>query len=278
MAFSVTDHYENFPVGSLLLPRRYRPPIAAVYAFARSADDLADEGDAAPEVRLAALADYRRELAAIADGAPPGSPLFARLGEAVRSYRLPVPLLAALLDAFSQDVVKTRYANFAELLDYCRRSANPIGRLLLHLFGKAEEPCLAWSDAICSALQISNFLQDVAVDWDKGRVYLPQQDLAAFGVAESHIADRRADQRWERMMAFQTARARRMLESGAPLGQALAGRPGMEIRAVIAGGTTILNKIDAARGDVFRHRPQLGRRDWLAIVSRALVAPPTIRR
>jgi len=268
------DHYENFPVASWLLPAAVRAPIEAIYGFARGADDVADEGDARDAERLAALDRYLEALDAIDAGRDPGA-RFERIARAVREFGLPTPLLADLVDAFKQDVVKKRYATFDELMDYSRRSANPVGRLVLHVFSRAEprfldERYAAQSDRICSSLQFINFWQDVAIDWAKGRVYIPQEDLERHGVAEKAIAEGRADGRWAALMAFECARARRLLLEGAPLGDALPGRLGLEIRATLHGGIAILDKIDAARGDVFRHRPALARLDWIRIVARAL--------
>lgn len=285
------DHYENFPVASWLLPAPLREPVEAIYGFARGADDVADEGDAAAPERLAGLARYERALDAIAAGADPGAE-FARIAAAVARYGLPLSLLRHLLDAFRQDVTTKRYGTFAEVMDYARRSANPVGRLLLHLFdrvgaegaaappgGWARSPFLEQSDAICSALQLVNFWQDVAPDWRKDRVYIPGEDLARFGVAEAQIAEGRADERWARLMAFECDRARAMLAAGAPLGSALPGRIGLEIRATVEGGLAILDRIDAVRGDVFRHRPTLRKRDWMRMLLRAAtksgVTPPT---
>ena len=187
------DHYENFPVASFLLPAHLREPVEAIYAFARSADDIADEGDAQPIVRLARLNDYRRALHAIEQNKafddPTLAPVFDRLGHNIRQFELPVGLFRDLLDAFSQDVGKTRYADFAELSDYCRRSANPVGRLMLHLYRANTPENLAMSDRICTSLQLINFWQDVAVDWQKQRIYLPQADMERFGVDEACIAD-----------------------------------------------------------------------------------------
>ena len=277
-------HYENFPVASWLLPARARPPIEAIYAFARGADDIADEGDVPDSQRLAGLDRYARALDAIAAGRE-AEPEFARIARAVRDEELPVPLLRDLIDAFRQDVVKKRYATFAELMDYARRSANPVGRLVLHVFEKTGDrppvprrgtgglsPVL--SDNICSALQLVNFWQDVAIDWTKGRVYIPQEDLARFGVEERTIAEGVADAKWAALMRFECARARGMLVEGAPLGLALPGRLGLEIRATVHGGLAILDRIDAARGDVFRHRPMLTKFDWMKIVFRALGRSP----
>ena len=254
-----------------------REPIEAIYGFARGADDIADEGDADDAERLAALERHLEALRAIEGGREP-APRFERIARAVREHALPTALLADLVDAFMQDVVKKRYASFAELMDYARRSANPVGRLVLHVFSRADarfahERFAAQSDRICSALQLVNFWQDVAIDWAKGRVYLPQEDLARFGVGEVSIACGIADGRWAALMACECARARAMLVEGAPLGAALPGRLGIEIRATIHGGLAILDRIDAARGDVFRHRPVLGKLDWIRIVARALASP-----
>jgi phytoene synthase len=262
-------HYENFPVASLLLPRRLRPAVAAIYWFARTADDFADEGERLPAERLAQLDAYRTELARIAAGGVPQSPRFVELAAVIRRYGLPVQPFGDLLDAFSQDVLKQRYRTFDEVLDYCRRSANPVGRLMLRLYGAAAPGDVARSDAICTALQLVNFWQDVALDWRKGRIYLPQDEMARFGVSETHLAEARADDAWQRLMAFQTARARALLESGAPLARALPGRIGWELRMVVQGGLRILERIDRVRGDVFRRRPVLRAPDWPLMLWRA---------
>jgi squalene synthase HpnC len=267
------DHYENFPVASWVMPARLRRPVELVYAFARSADDIADEGDAPAEERLRALGAYRAELDRIDAGQPALTPLFRDLAPMIAAHRLPVGLFRDLLDAFAQDVVKTRYASFDEVLDYSRRSADPVGRLLLHLFERTEPPMPAWSDSICSALQLINFLQDVAIDWQKGRVYLAQDELAAAGLDESWIAEGRVDDRWRAFMSAQVGRAGAMLESGAPLARALPGRVGLELRMIVSGGLRIVQRLQRARGDVFRQRPVLGTTDWLAIVGRTLWFP-----
>ena len=263
-------HYENFPVASLLLPPALREPVAVIYRFARSADDIADEGELPAAERLAQLDAYREELSRIERGAAPGSPLFADVARVVRSHELPVPLLRDLLDAFSQDVRKQRYADFGELLDYCRRSANPVGRLLLHLFHAASDENLRDSDAVCSALQLANFWQDVAIDYAKGRIYLPLEEMARFGVSEAHILEQRCDDAWRDLLGFQIERTRAMLEFGAPLGARLPGRIGLEIRVTVQGGLRILEKIAAADADMFRRRPTLKWYDWPLVLLRAL--------
>jgi squalene synthase HpnC len=267
------DHYENFPVASVLLPRHLREPVEAIYAFARSADDIADEGVATAEERLASLDRYRAQLDMIASGKTPEDPMFARLAEAIRKHSLPLALFRDLLDAFSQDVVKTRYADFAEVLDYCRRSANPVGRLLLHLYGKASDKNLARSDDICSSLQLINFWQDVAVDWRKDRVYLPQDSLLRYGVTEQQIAAGTVEGGWKSLMRFETQRAREMMLRGAPLVHGLPGRIGWELRLIVQGGLRILERIEAVDYDVFRARPELGKGDWLLMGMRALRMP-----
>lgn len=265
------DHYENFPVASWLLPARLRAPIEAIYGFARGADDIADEGDASAAQRLEGLGRYGRALDAIERGETPAETPFAGLAAAVRAHGLPIALLRDLLDAFAQDVTRQRYRTYGELLDYSRRSANPIGRLVLHCMGSNQDPdFLRHSDAICSALQLTNFWQDVAVDWRKGRVYIPGEDMQRFGVDEEDIARARADERWRALMAFECDRTRALLVSGWPLARALPGRLGLEIRATVHGSATILDKIDAVGGDVFRHRPTLGKWDWARMVTTAL--------
>jgi phytoene synthase len=264
------DHYENFPVASVLLPPAQRAPIEVIYRFARSADDFADEGDDPPAARLEKLDAYRAELDRLERGEAPATPLFADVSRIVREHALPIQLFRDLLDAFSQDVVKTRYADFADLLDYCRRSANPVGRLLLHLFRMTDERSLARSDAICSALQLVNFWQDAAVDWAKDRIYLPQDEMRRFGVGEAHLAERRCDDAWRALLAFQVERARRMLLEGWPLGRALPGRMGLEIRTTVRGGLRILEKLEAVGYDVFRRRPVLTWLDWPLLLVKAI--------
>lgn len=263
------QHYENFPVASPLLPPAMRAPVRVIYAFARSADDLADEGEATPEERIAALAAYERELDLIDQGQPPDTELFHRVATTLRAHHLDTRLLRDLLSAFRQDVRQTRYQSFASLLDYCTRSANPVGRMMLALAGEQSADLLKKSDAICSALQIINFLQDVAIDWQKSRVYLPQEDLQRFGVTEVHIASADTSERWCDLMKFEVARTRSMMHEGAPLALEIGGRLGWELRLIVQGGLRILEKIESVNYDVFRHRPTLGATDWMLMLWRA---------
>jgi len=271
------DHYENFPVASLLLPTRLRSAVKAIYRFARSADDLADEGNAPAEQRLQALAAYRAELhriglepsAARPDPRPELAPVFGPLAQAIAAHQLPIAPFYDLLSAFEQDVTVQRYESYDELLDYCSRSANPVGRLMLHLYGAAMPDNLRQADAICTGLQLTNFWQDVRLDWNKGRVYLPQQELRRHGLSDEDIARRIPTAAWTAMMRAQTDKARGLLLAGAPLAGTLAGRIGLELRLVVQGGLRILERIDAVSGDVFLNRPVLGPKDWAVMFWRA---------
>ena len=264
------QHYENFPVASILLPRHLRYPVRLIYAFARQADDFADEGQDVPEARLEKLEQFRAELKRIERGEPGEQALFRDLAQVIQAHQLPIHYFHDLLDAFSQDVTKTRYANFGEVMDYCRRSANPIGRLLLHLYRTTDARQLALSDGICSALQIINFLQDIAIDYHKGRIYLPQDELAQYGITEQQLARGEMSGLWWPLMQFQIERTRKLLQAGAPLGKQLPGRIGLEMRLIIMGGERILKKLHAAHGDVFHARPVLKPADWLYMLYRAV--------
>jgi len=265
-------HYENFPVASVLLPARLRRPVAVIYRFARSADDFADEGELAGPARLALLDGYRAELDRIKTGSALLAPLFRELRDVVAAHRLPLAPFYDLLDAFAQDVTKRRYASFAEVMDYCRRSADPVGRLMLHLYERYDERNAASSDSICSALQLINFWQDVEVDFRKNRIYLPQDEMQRFGVGEAQISAGDASGGWWDLMRFQIDRARSLLLAGAPLARRLPGRIGLEIRTVVQGGLRILEKLERVRGDVFRRRPVLRPLDWPLLLFRALLA------
>ncbi len=270
-------HYENFPVASWLCPPALRAPIAAIYGFARTADDLADEGDATPAERLAALAEYSTELHRVAAGHPPGArwaAVFGPLQGAIRDHALPVPLLTDLLSAFTQDIVRTAggltYADRDGLLDYCRRSANPVGRLLLHLYGIHDARALARSDAICTALQLINFWQDFSVDLPRGRHYLADADLARFGVERALLQRQPLDPRARALVADAAAWARALMDEGAPLVHQVPGRMGWELRLVVQGGLRILDKVEALRGESLVRRPVLGGWDWMRMMVRAV--------
>jgi len=274
------DHYENFPVASLLLPRRLRGPVADIYRYARAADDIADEGDASDATRLAGLAAFRAELHRI--GAEPGSapaaapelaPVFEPLARTIARHQLPITPFYDLLSAFEQDVTVKRYEDYDTLLDYCSRSANPVGRLMLHLYDAATPANLAQSDAICTGLQLVNFWQDVRVDWRKQRIYLPRQDMHRHGVGEDDLAACRLTPAWRALMAFQVERTRSLLHSGAALAHRLPGRIGLELRMVVQGGLRILERIEHCGYDVFMNRPQLGAKDWAIMLWRTFRAP-----
>jgi squalene synthase HpnC len=263
-------HYENFPVASILLPGRLRRPVGVIYAFARAADDFADEGDISDEARLALLDGFRKQLDRLDAHEQPETPLFHDVAEIVAQYQLPLRPFYDLLDAFSQDVTKKRYADFAEVMDYCRRSANPVGELLLHLYGAATPKNLAYSNAVCSSLQLINFLQDIAIDLkEKNRIYLPQDEMARYGIRESALASGMLFGRWNEFMLFQIERARKLLHSGTPLGRILPGRIGLELRMIILGGETILRKLHK-NTDVFHERPVIMAGDWVRMLYRAL--------
>lgn len=312
------DHYENFPVASILLPARLRPAVRDIYRFARSADDIADEGDASADERLRHLAAYRHALDKIdpAQSAPCQAQaggqdqnrkqgqnpqqdqsrkqdqnreqdqnqcrdeeirrIFVPLAQTIRRHDLPLQPFRDLLSAFEQDVTKTRYANDEELLDYCRRSANPVGRLMLCLYGADRPDALLQSDAICTGLQLTNFWQDVAIDWTKNRVYIPQDILHAHQLNESFIGANTGrssplpfNRQWNLLMQRQTRQASEFLRSGLPLCRTLGGRIGFELRLIIHGGLRILERLEALNYDVFHQRPTLGKRDWLRLLVRA---------
>ena len=276
------SHYENFPVASWLCPPQLRPAITAIYWFARTADDIADEGDASPQSRLDDLAAYRADLLATAKGEAPSprwAAVFTRLGPVITQFALPVPLLADLLSAFEQDVVKQRYASEAELLDYCARSANPVGRLLLHLYGVHDEASLQQSDCICSALQLINFWQDLSVDIPRGRIYLPADAWARHGVDEAQLLRLEGNSNTIDLIADCARGARAGMLKGSELpatvGRRLGGftgwRAALELRCVIQGGLRILDKIEAMNYAALTRRPTLGKGDALLIAWKALI-------
>ncbi|MEO8389801.1 MAG: squalene synthase HpnC [Polaromonas sp.] len=266
-------HYENFPVASLLCPPRLRPPIAAIYWFARTADDIADEGNAPPQTRLADLAAYRADLMATSTGLPPSprwAPVFAQLAPMMAEFQLPVNLLADLLSAFEQDAVKQRYADEAELVHYCNRSANPVGRLLLHLYDIHDPASLQMSDFICTALQLINFWQDLSVDIPRGRIYLPADAWARHGADEAQLLALDANPATINLIAACAHSARATMLKGSPLAKKIPGRGGWELRLVVQGGLRILDKIEAQGFNTLQRRPKLSPWDVVVMGWRAL--------
>jgi len=278
---AAVGHYENFPVASLLCPPALRPAVMAIYHFARTADDIADEGNASPTQRLAELAAYRLALAQRVGGAHPGEhapwpQVFGPLAKAIEQHHLPVQLLHDLISAFEQDVHHTanghRYADEAELLAYCRLSANPVGRLLLHLYDVHDETSLRQSDQICSALQLINFWQDISVDLPRGRIYLPTVALNHHGV---HLEDFTGasepgqQAKCQALVAELCGQARTLMNQGSPLALHVPGRAGWELRLVVQGGLRILDKIGAIDHRSWQTRPKLGKADVPLMLWRA---------
>jgi squalene synthase HpnC len=271
---SSVNHYENFPVASWLIPARFRPAIAAIYWFARSADDIADEGKALNSTRLAALGVYRQQLKIIEDGQMPENAQFANLAKVIRQYQLPIDEFKNLLSAFEQDCRKTRYKDWAELSWYCAHSANPVGRLVLSLFGYHELDQQRSSDQICTALQLINFLQDMRQDWQAGRLYVPMDELNAHDLDELQLNQamqlRHISPDLESVFELQHQRAQLLLEQGRDLLPHLSGRLAMEIRATVAGGQTILDYLALQQFSGIAGRPKLSRGDWLKIMFQAI--------
>ena len=268
------EHYENFPVASWLMPARMRPAVVAIYAFARTADDIADEGDAPPAERLEQLAALREDVARARAGAEPRAPVVAGLVPHVHRHGLDWSRFEALLSAFEQDVRTVRYADFDALRDYCRRSADPVGHLVLALAGRLDGQTRPLSDAICTALQLINFLQDAAIDWSRGRLYLTLDTLARHGATEADLDEAatrsRASPALRACIAAESARAGAWLARGAPLAAQVGGRLGWELRAVVSGGARVLARLAAGGHDPFANRPALGPRDALPLAAGVL--------
>ncbi len=272
------NHYENFPVASRLLPKVHRRAICAIYAFSRGADDFSDES-IFEGVRLKRLDEWKDLLLTCEEKST--HPVFIALGDTIRRWNLPVSLFCDLLTAFRRDVNVNRHRTFDDLLDYCRYSANPIGRLVLHLFGLFDPVLGKLSDSICTALQLTNFWQDIAIDLRKGRIYLPQADLQRFGVVEEHLDAGRVTPGFVQLMNFQINRTRSLFHKGLPLvsnpikgsclplPQSAYRRLSYELRLTYLGGIRILERIETQGYDVFKHRPTLSVRDKLTIVYRA---------
>ena len=264
------QHYENFPVASILLPGNIRSAVTVIYAFARTADDLADEGNSSAEQRTAALLQYEKQLSSCINGDPMDAPVFIALQDVLQRFQLSTEPFYDLLSAFMQDVSQIGYESFGELMDYCRRSANPVGRLLLELYGAATPKNIAYSDGICSALQLINFLQDIRQDYvENKRIYIPRQDMQKFRVTEMHIKANLSDASVKQLLDFQIERARKMLKAGAPLAKSLPGRLGLEMRLIIYGGTRILYRLHQQENNLFS-RPRLRLVDKAWIVWRCI--------
>jgi len=264
------NHYENFPVASYLLPKAVRPHIAAIYAFARSADDFADEGQRPNDERYRLLEDWRELLWRSAQTSQTHSPLFQALGHTIRVCNLQVSLLEDLLSAFRQDVATTRYASWADLLDYCRRSANPVGRLVLRVCGYGGTELESASDAVCTALQLTNFWQDLAIDYGRGRLYLPREEWEAVGATEDDLAAGRLSPAWRTAVSSAAARTRGLFGEGRLVCDLVQGRLRYELRVTWLGGMLILDRLEQAHYDVFTRRPTVGKADVPTLAWRAM--------
>ena len=263
------QHYENFPVASFILPRKIRSAVAVVYVFARRADDLADEGITSNEVRLKQLTEMEDNLQQVIDGSEPEDDLYLALSDVIKNFEIPTELFTDLISAFKQDVTKKRYQDFGEVMNYCRRSANPVGRLLLYLFNQADDKNLALSDGICSALQLINFYQDLSQDYEElQRIYIPEEDMQKFSVTEQHFKDKNNDSNMLRLMQYEYERAENLIRAGGWLGKRLKGRAGFEIRLIIAAGTRVLHKLKQ-QDDVFS-RPRLKTHDYIWVIWKAI--------
>jgi squalene synthase HpnC len=277
------EHYENFPVASLLLPASMRPHIAAIYAFARAADDFADEGNLPAADRLALLDDWGRRLTACVSGhaaeqpgplplapcplssVPEADAIFLALSHTIQARSLPIGLFEDLLSAFRQDVMTTRYDTWSEVMDYCRRSANPVGRLVLRVAGRADARLDEASDAVCTALQLTNFWQDLERDWQNGRLYVPREDRERFGAPERDLDARAMSPAWRAVMFEMAARTRALFDDGRAVADGLEGRLRYELRLTWLGGMRVLERLERSGFDVFTSRPTLGAADVPAL-------------
>jgi phytoene synthase len=267
------EHYENFPVASRLVPAALRPHVAAIYAFARGADDIADEPGPTATERLERLDEWAAHLRE-----SPRTDVFIALADTRERFDLPIDLFDDLLSAFKQDVQKTRYATWDEVLDYCRRSANPVGRLVLRLAGVRRADADAWSDAVCTALQLTNFWQDLAIDWGRGRLYVPGSVCAAAGAVTADLDRGAITPAWQQALGDCARVTEDLFRHGRPVCDVLNGRLRYELRATWLGGVRILERVRGVDFDVFRHRPTLGGRDLIVIAWEALTwraTPPS---
>jgi len=268
------SHYENFPVASRLLPAKLRPHVAAIYAFARTADDFADEPGRGVEERLRLLAEWKERLHSVPGSRlPDPDAIFLALHDTIERYDLPVELFDDLLDAFTQDVTKTSYATWEEVLDYCRRSANPVGRLVLRLSGYRRDDLDRASDAVCTALQLTNFWQDLAVDWSRGRLYVPEEVWRRHAANPEILNHGQITREWAAALGDCADRTRRLFAAGRSVCDGVSGRLRFELRATWLGGVRILDRLQAAGFDVHHARPKLGASDALMVGCKTLFWP-----
>jgi phytoene synthase len=258
------SHYENFPVASTLVPAKLRPHIAAIYAFARTADDFADEPGRTPEERLRLLDDWSNQLSNASH------PMMVALRDTIDRFDLPVQLFLDLLSAFRQDVRIQRYDTWADLLDYCERSANPVGRLVLRVFGYRHDDLDAASDAFCTALQLTNFWQDFSVDWSRGRLYVPEENWSRHHADPSTLTMASLDTAWKETLRDVTGRTRLLFDRGRSVCDGVSGRLRYELRATWLGGVRVLDQLQRSGFDVYKRRPSLGTADWLVIACRTV--------
>ncbi len=262
------NHYENFPVASVALPKKLRPYVSAVYAFARTADDFADEAEFAGR-RMEKLEEWSTLLSQMQSGIPT-HPIFIALKDTAQKFDIPTTLFEDLITAFKMDCTIKNYATFDDLLHYCRHSANPVGRIILHIFGYTSPELMDYSDAICTALQLTNFWQDIAVDLEKNRIYIPQEDLMRFKYSEKELQEYVINDSLKALILFEINRTRDLFLQGKPLCGQVHGRLGFELRLTWAGGMTILDKILENDCNVFK-RPILKKLDYIRMVFQSLL-------
>jgi squalene synthase HpnC len=262
-------HYENFPVVSLFIPRKFQKHVAIIYWFARTADDIADEGNLETEERLDRLNEFRKRIPELINGNSQ-SYFELALGKTISEMKLSAGLFSDLLEAFKQDVIKKSYENFEEVLNYCRKSANPVGRLILELFGIRNEQAFIYSDNICTALQLTNFYQDVSIDYHKGRIYFPLSEMKNFGVEENIFTSNENSSEFKELLKFNVRRAQSLFEDGKKLLNYLSGRLKFEIKWTILDGEAILNKIIKNDYKVLGNRPELKKSDFLILLFKAI--------
>lgn len=258
-------HYENFPVISLFLPKQIRSHVAVVYKFARLADDIADEGNLPPSERLDSLKDFRAELQKSLEGSPQ-SEFWKALIYTVNSFSLSHKNFFDLLSAFEQDISKKRYSNFEDLLDYCSRSANPVGRIILEFFNIRSEEAVKYSDNICTALQLTNFYQDIKIDLEKDRIYLPEDEMQKFGVDEKSFVKDENNSNFKSLLRYQIERADMLFQEGKKLIPFLPRSLKYQIKWTILGGEEILKKIRSIDYEVLTTRPKLTKIDYLRLM------------